>query len=112
MTHSFPTRRSSDRADVRLGAAILREIIVDLAAEDLVQKPALRQQFAVRRRVESLDGGAQFDQALSDVGVAVHRADRRSEAHTSELQSLMRISSAVFCLTKKILTLPSACTLS
>src|SRR3546814_5825957 len=27
--------------------------------------------------------------------------DRRSEAHTSELQSLMRISYAAFCLTKK-----------
>src|SRR3546814_8996275 len=27
--------------------------------------------------------------------------DRRSEEHTSELQSLMRISYAVFCLTKK-----------
>src|SRR3546814_5582637 len=26
---------------------------------------------------------------------------KRSEAHTSELQSLMRISYAVFCLTKK-----------
>src|SRR3546814_10470628 len=30
-----------------------------------------------------------------------HRTSRRSEEHTSELQSLMRISSAVFCLTKK-----------
>src|SRR3546814_3696441 len=30
-------------------------------------------------------------------------ADRRSEEHTSELQSLMRISYAVFCLQKKIL---------
>src|SRR3546814_5932890 len=28
-------------------------------------------------------------------------ADSRSEEHTSELQSLMRISYAVFCLTKK-----------
>src|SRR3546814_10746638 len=27
--------------------------------------------------------------------------ERRSEEHTSELQSLMRISSAVFCLKKK-----------
>src|SRR3546814_7004818 len=27
--------------------------------------------------------------------------DRRSEEHTSELQSLMRISYAVFCLTQK-----------
>src|SRR3546814_2577626 len=30
-----------------------------------------------------------------------HRHDRRSEEHTSELQSLMRISYAVFCLKKK-----------
>src|SRR3546814_4094923 len=29
------------------------------------------------------------------------RLQRRSEEHTSELQSLMRISYAVFCLTKK-----------
>src|SRR3546814_5475653 len=33
--------------------------------------------------------------------VAVHRPARRSEEHTSELQSLMRISYAVFCLKKK-----------
>src|SRR3546814_3400774 len=33
-------------------------------------------------------------------GADCHR-DRRSEEHTSELQSLMRISYAVFCLKKK-----------
>src|SRR3546814_19155397 len=32
---------------------------------------------------------------------AESRGDRRSEEHTSELQSLMRISYAVFCLKKK-----------
>src|SRR3546814_1735894 len=32
---------------------------------------------------------------------AYHFAYRRSEEHTSELQSLMRISYAVFCLKKK-----------
>src|SRR3546814_998347 len=32
------------------------------------------------------------------------RDPRRSEEHTSELQSLMRISYAVFCLKKKILS--------
>src|SRR3546814_11615443 len=32
---------------------------------------------------------------------ALHRCLRRSEEHTSELQSLMRISYAVFCLKKK-----------
>src|SRR3546814_944378 len=35
------------------------------------------------------------------------RARRRSEEHTSELQSLMRISYAVFCLKKNIYHNPS-----
>src|SRR3546814_1633016 len=34
-------------------------------------------------------------------GVAFEGAQHRSEEHTSELQSLMRISYAVFCLKKK-----------
>src|SRR3546814_985384 len=40
----------------------------------------------------------------SDVGDFLRRNgdDPRSEEHTSELQSLMRISYAVFCLKKKI----------
>src|SRR3546814_9789376 len=41
---------------------------------------------------------------LVDLGRPVDRIaleDRRSEEHTSELQSLMRISYAVFCLKKK-----------
>src|SRR3546814_2892788 len=36
-----------------------------------------------------------------DIGVIRYMCDRRSEEHTSELQSLMRISYAVFCLKKK-----------
>src|SRR3546814_2111122 len=39
-------------------------------------------------------------QHQSELTVVV-RADERSEEHTSELQSLMRISYAVFCLKKK-----------
>src|SRR3546814_8174948 len=35
---------------------------------------------------------------------------RRSEEHTSELQSLMRISYAVFCLKKKTITYHAPCT--
>src|SRR3546814_16485656 len=35
---------------------------------------------------------------------SARRVCRRSEEHTSELQSLMRISYAVFCLKKKIQT--------
>src|SRR3546814_5207949 len=38
---------------------------------------------------------------------ALRRSRSRSEEHTSELQSLMRISYDVFCLKKKIYTQPS-----
>src|SRR3546814_9269799 len=61
---------------------------------------------------ELLDGAGQesADALLADLGGGVdHGAQRmggdvtglRSEEHTSELQSLMRISYAVFCLKKK-----------
>src|SRR3546814_9726671 len=36
-----------------------------------------------------------------DRGAKAYREEARSEEHTSELQSLMRISYAVFCLKKK-----------
>src|SRR3546814_4329474 len=39
--------------------------------------------------------------ALARQGYRAIAYDRRSEEHTSELQSLMRISYAVFCLKKK-----------
>src|SRR3546814_1760164 len=38
---------------------------------------------------------------IGPVNVLHHQEQRRSEEHTSELQSLMRISYAVFCLKKK-----------
>src|SRR3546814_5943267 len=38
---------------------------------------------------------------LSGLCISVAIGLKRSEEHTSELQSLMRISYAVFCLTKK-----------
>src|SRR3546814_10920624 len=44
---------------------------------------------------------AQKPQAVIDATVAAMGRDYRSEEHTSELQSLMRISYAVFCLKKK-----------
>src|SRR3546814_2895306 len=54
------------------------------------------------RRVE--DDGQMRDDRKADRGVEEPRAIAqavRSEEHTSELQSLMRISYAVFCLKKK-----------
>src|SRR3546814_9969104 len=41
------------------------------------------------------------DIAVDAVQQELRRAGERSEEHTSELQSLMRISYAVFCLKKK-----------
>src|SRR3546814_1547284 len=56
-------------------------------------------------RVAGEPGLPALDRGLSGCSVAgtpVARADPiRSEEHTSELQSLMRISYAVFCLKKK-----------
>src|SRR3546814_3898394 len=54
--------------------------------------------------VHVVDGGAQPDRFDDRRGAgleAVRRLGVRSEEHTSEFQSLMRISYAVFCLKKK-----------
>src|SRR3546814_6249786 len=50
----------------------------------------------------SHEGGGIADlQCKTDSKPCKHLASDRSEEHTSELQSLMRISYAVFCLKKK-----------
>src|SRR3546814_946547 len=65
-------------------------------------RPRTRQD---RRHLRTLAGGA-ADRAGrqprgSDGGLSRRHRPPRSEEHTSELQSLMRISYAVFCLKKK-----------
>src|SRR3546814_8322555 len=45
--------------------------------------------------------GAATGEMLVKAGAPVDDMIKRSKEHTSELQSLMRISYAVFCLTKK-----------
>src|SRR3546814_6975376 len=49
----------------------------------------------------SFGEGIDFDGVLHGVRLSHEPAIARSEEHTSELQSLMRISYAVFCLKKK-----------
>src|SRR3546814_3601360 len=91
--------------------------VVDEAVFDdlgIARPQFARRQGSKRARIDEHQGrlmeGA--DQILSrrrvDGGLAAHRRihlrrerGRRSEEHTSELQSLMRISYAVFCLKKK-----------
>src|SRR3546814_5648251 len=45
--------------------------------------------------------GMTSDDLVRNADLALYAAKGRSEEHTSELQSLMRISYAVFCLKKK-----------
>src|SRR3546814_8132077 len=66
-------------------------------------RAALLRVASFRQAVIAHEDRPQFDShieyATGDAGALV--IDGRSEEHTSELQSLMRISSAVFCLKKK-----------
>src|SRR3546814_5168789 len=50
---------------------------------------------------DGFDAMARFDYGNYDTFLARGMINVRSEEHTSELQSLMRISYAVFCLEKK-----------
>src|SRR3546814_3404408 len=63
-----------------------------LLARAQVREPALLQQLEAADQGE---GDAEVEHADRDEGL-----EGRSEEHTSELQSLMRISYAVFCLKK------------
>src|SRR3546814_9734806 len=63
-----------------------------------------RRRLSAQRKLDGKDAALpahrlQQDLMPQDVGQAAD--DGRSEEHTSELQSLMRISYAVFCLKKK-----------
>src|SRR3546814_7420285 len=97
LTHSFPTRRSSDLSIQRIarpicpgaasGSAWLGVSVPQLPWE---LPPPIRPASSTRTlRPCSANARPQA------------RPTTRSEEHTSELQSLMRISYAVFCLKKK-----------
>src|SRR3546814_10051914 len=100
LTHSFPTRRSSDldahaaRIEGGVGAAVDDDAVVPGQLDEVAVAPDARI-------------GLEVGGAVALVVRVVPEADwhagegPRSEEHTSELQSLMRISYAVFCLKKK-----------
>src|SRR3546814_18303247 len=67
--------------------------------------PALARQIRAGRGADAAGpapgSGHGVERLLEPAGVALLGLRQRSEEHTSELQSLMRISYAVFCLKKK-----------
>src|SRR3546814_2258693 len=81
------------------GAAALTAGSIQAQAQDAGSEPVI------------LTGGVTF---LTDYRLRGASLSDRSEEHTSELQSLMRISYAVFCLKKKKketdLHIPKQCT--
>src|SRR3546814_8096760 len=100
MTHSSPTRRSSDLRNAggiddhatlfakRFGVMNARsELRQHVETAEQIDRDDLRE---VRQR-----------QCLAIAADHLARRADRSEEHTSELQSLMRKSYAVFCLKKK-----------
>src|SRR3546814_9894640 len=96
--------RDAVDADAAVAKCLLRDPVDDFAVVGLL---ILAERFPLALR---LAGAAHIDRD-GDVAVCgdvrIGTADRaddaagRSEEHTSELQSLMRISYAVFCLHKK-----------
>src|SRR3546814_7129663 len=76
-------------------------ITVELAPKQLDRPEQVRVAYEV---TDPDDGRVVYDQRVTfrnEAGQQFDRVPRRSEEHTSELQSLMRISYAVFCLKKK-----------
>src|SRR3546814_1381573 len=110
MTHYFPTRRSSDLpylpTVVLGGGAVLfggseeqKRAILPAVAEG---KTKLALGFAERQsRYNLADVETKAEKSGDGWILNGMKGVVRSEEHTSELQSLMRISSAVFCLKKK-----------
>src|SRR3546814_9303082 len=81
------------------------DVEVSRRQPSIVVHDVARQHDSHRRGVErTLSGNAIADLAIGldrDAHRRVRTVRLRSEEHTSELQSLMRISYAVFCLKKK-----------
>src|SRR3546814_2904075 len=93
LTHSFPTRLSSDLSATKLNRlTTFSGVPVNLSRSEgfCVQMPTGQVlEWHCRTRMQPM--------AISEAVPMPHR----SEEHTSELQSLMRNSYAVFCLKQK-----------
>src|SRR3546814_2245097 len=90
------------RPAVRADAPVLAELVnhagegIPLYLWDKLREPGETAWDVGRRRAARDDGAFSYRNAL----IIEHAGSARSEEHTSELQSLMRISYAVFCVQK------------
>src|SRR3546814_9617314 len=104
LPHSFPTRRSSglfSGGSIGVRDRFHRLYAFGRGGNDLAKA---REEFAGEPPCRPVnEARPELGQLAADVGLhlEVQHRDPRSEEHTSELQSLMRISYAVFCLKNK-----------
>src|SRR3546814_4506132 len=104
LNHSFPTRRSSDRpCDRRTRSARTRGGADPACPRSTARGSAGPAARSPRARVR-VRASPVRDRHPVRAGRARGGGAPRSEEHTSELQSLMRNSYAVFCLKKKNIT--------
>src|SRR3546814_9736890 len=73
-----------------------------LTIEDVMKSRMVCDPLTVRDCCLVTDGGAALIMTSAERAKDLKQKPVRSEEHTSELQSLMRISYAVFCLKKKL----------
>src|SRR3546814_3095812 len=94
---TIPAHRPQDHITLEMAPLEIRHRSVRPISAKHAQASRFLQQSLFRRRSKgsTLDG---LDRILAKVP---DRPPERSEEHTSELQSLMRTSYAVFCLKKK-----------
>src|SRR3546814_5805680 len=84
-----------------------RELVGILQSGGALEHYALLQQEAGRAEADAeglrqrLKTAEEIESTKAELDIERARLLKRSEEHTSELQSLMRISYAVFCLKKK-----------
>src|SRR3546814_13602799 len=109
LTHSFPTRRSSELLTASVAGVLADALQQDLAVSPFIvaSEPGLAASSNLARLADlyQLDFISVHADLVEDpdcylaISAALdHALSTRSEEHTSELQSLMRISYAVFCL--------------
>src|SRR3546814_3933932 len=88
----------------RVRRASLDEVAITLGTQTGMIERANEIGSVIETRRALLDKTFRFGDLVIGQGVlppVIVKTDNRSEEHTSELQSLMRISYAVFCLKKK-----------
>src|SRR3546814_1566734 len=104
MPHSFATRRSADLATrLETFRLLVRHEPEGLAAGDIARSLDVPQNtMSAHLAILARAGLVRSERHSRSI---IYRA--RSEEHTSELPSIMRISYAVFCLKKKKATITS-----